>query len=118
MAVLARSAVLLVAFGYVERRAPEPMLPLWVFRKRVLVGANATALGIGVLLIGLTSYVPLYAQGVLGHSALVAGFAVAALTLGWPIAAAAVGPAVPADRLPRHGPVRRRLRASPGRCSC
>ena len=85
--VLAGSAVLLVAFGFVESRAEEPILPLWVFRKRVLVGANATALWIGVLLIGLVSYVPLYAQGVLGQSALVAGFAVAALTIGWPIAA-------------------------------
>jgi EmrB/QacA subfamily drug resistance transporter len=91
IAVLASAVVLLVAFGLVEARAEEPILPLWVFRRRVLVGANATALWVGVLLIGLTSYVPLYAQGVLGHSALVAGFAVAALTLGWPIAAALSG---------------------------
>ena len=43
------------------------------------------------MLIGLTSYVPLYVQGVLGTSALVAGFALAALTLGWPIAASLAG---------------------------
>ena len=83
--------MLLVAFGYVESRAAEPILPLWVFRRRVLVGANATALCVGVILIGLTSYVPLYAQSVLGHGAVVAGFAVAALTLGWPIAASLSG---------------------------
>ena len=34
---------------------------------------------------------PLYAQGVLGTSALVAGFALAAMTLGWPIAASFAG---------------------------
>ena len=83
--------MLLVAFGYVESRAAEPVLPLWVFRERVLVGANATSLCVGVILIGLTGYVPLYAQGVLGHGAVVAGFAVAALTLGWPIAASLSG---------------------------
>ena len=44
-----------------------------------------------MLLIGLTSYVPLYAQGVLGTSALVGGFAVAAMTVGWPISAALSG---------------------------
>ena len=57
----------------------------------MLNGANATSLCVGVILIGLTSYVPLYAQGVLGHGAVVAGFAVAALTLGWPIAASLSG---------------------------
>jgi EmrB/QacA subfamily drug resistance transporter len=91
IAVLSVAAVLLVAFAYVESRASEPILPLWVFRRRVLVGANATSLCVGVILIGLTSYVPLYAQGVLGHGAVVAGFAVAALTIGWPIAASLSG---------------------------
>ena len=91
LTVLSVATVLLVVFGYVESRAAEPILPLWVFRSRVLVGANATALCVGVILIGLTSYVPLYAQAVLGHGAVVAGFAVAALTLGWPIAASLSG---------------------------
>jgi EmrB/QacA subfamily drug resistance transporter len=91
IAVLSVSVVLLLAFGYVESRAAEPILPLWVFRRRMLNGANATSLCVGVILIGLTSYVPLYAQGVLGHGAVVAGFAVAALTLGWPIAASLSG---------------------------
>jgi MFS family permease len=44
-----------------------------------------------VLLLGLTSYVPLYAQGVLGHGALPAGLALAAMTIGWPIAASTSG---------------------------
>ena len=35
------ATVLLVAFGIVESRAAEPILPLWVFRRRVLLGANA-----------------------------------------------------------------------------
>ena len=39
----------------------------------------------------LTSFIPLYAQGVLRTSALVAGFALAALTLGWPLAASMAG---------------------------
>jgi MFS family permease len=89
--VLTGAVVLLVLFGLVERRAAEPILPLWVFRRRVLIGSNAATLCVGVLLIGLTSYVPLYAQKVLGTSALVAGFAVAALTLGWPLAATLSG---------------------------
>ncbi len=87
LALLALAAALLVAFALVERRAAEPVLPLWVFTHRVLVSAMLAALVVGVLLMGLTSYVPLYAQGVLGQGAVVSGLALAALSLGWPLAA-------------------------------
>jgi EmrB/QacA subfamily drug resistance transporter len=89
--VFTAGAVALVAFVFVERRAAEPVLPLWVFNRRVLLGGNFSAAAIGVVLIGLTSYIPIYVQGVLGTSALVAGFALAAMTVGWPIAAGLSG---------------------------
>ena len=89
--LFAAAAVLLVAFVLVERRAAEPVLPLWVFGNRVLNAANAGALVVGVLMLGLSSYVPLFAQGVLGTGAVVAGFALAAMTIGWPIAASTAG---------------------------
>ena len=91
IAILTVAAVGLAAFALVERRAAEPVLPLWVLGHRVLNSANSSALLIGVLMIGLSTYVPLYAQSVLGTSALVAGFALAAMTLGWPIAASFAG---------------------------
>ncbi|MGI5242505.1 MDR family MFS transporter [Dactylosporangium sp. CA-139066] len=84
-------AVLITAFVFVERRAAEPVLPMWVFRHRTLVGGNAASVTVGALVIGLSSYVPNFAQGVLGTGALVAGFVVAAMTLGWPIAATLSG---------------------------
>ncbi|SNS33707.1 drug resistance transporter, EmrB/QacA subfamily [Geodermatophilus saharensis] len=89
--VLATAAVLLVAFALVERRAAEPVLPPWVVRRRILLSGNVAAIGLGALLIGLSSYLPTWAQGVLGAGALEAGFALAALTLGWPIAASLSG---------------------------
>ena len=81
----------LVLFVLVERRAAEPVLPLWVFGNRTLVAANLAALVVGVLTLGLTSYVPVFAQGVLGHGAIVGGLALAAMTIGWPIAASISG---------------------------
>ena len=57
----------------VERRAAEPVLPLWVFSRRTLAAGNLTAVAVGALTIGLSSYVPTYVQGVLGTGALVAG---------------------------------------------
>jgi MFS family permease len=67
------------------------VLPLWVFRMRVLNVANAGSLVVGVLTLGLSSYVPLFSQQVLGTGAVVAGLALAAMTIGWPIAAATAG---------------------------
>jgi len=81
----------LVAFGFVERRAVDPVLPRFVFTRRVLAGGALVGLGVGALVIGLSSYVPTYVQGVLGRGPLVAGFALAALTIGWPLAAALSG---------------------------
>ncbi len=83
--------IALVAFVFVERRAQEPVLPGWIFTRRLLNTTNLVSLLAGVAVLGLTSYVPLYAQNVLGNSALVAGLALAAMTIGWPIAASNAG---------------------------
>ena len=89
--VFAGAAGLLVLFAAVERRAAEPVLPVWVLSRRILAGGNLTSFVIGVVLMGMTTYVPTYVQGVLGTGAVMAGFAVAALTLGWPLSAALSG---------------------------
>jgi len=89
--ILAVGAAALLAFGLVERTAAEPVLPLWVFRRRLLVASGLASAGAGAILLGLTSYVPIYAQEVLGTGPLVAGFALATLLLGWPIAASQSG---------------------------
>jgi MFS family permease len=81
--------VLLVAFVLVERGAGEPILPPWIFARRVLVTANVAGLAIGAILIGQSSYVPAYGQGVLGYGPVLAGFAMASMTIGWPLAATA-----------------------------
>lgn len=87
----ALGGVLLVAFVFAERRASEPILPLWVFSRRLLLTTTLMGLGTGALLLGLTSYVPTYLEGSLGVAPIVAGLALAALTLGWPIAASFSG---------------------------
>jgi EmrB/QacA subfamily drug resistance transporter len=80
------AAVLLAVFVRIERTAAEPILPPWVFSRRVLVAANIGSISIGAVLIGLSSYVPTYAQGVVGVGAVLAGFAMAAMSVGWPLA--------------------------------
>ena len=91
VAVLGLALVSLALLVVVERRAVDPVLPLWVLRRRVLVSGNLAALGVGALLIGLSTYVPTWVQGVLGTGAVEAGLALGALTIGWPIAASLSG---------------------------
>lgn len=85
------AAALLLAFLAIERRVAEPVLPLWVFRRRVLLAGSLASAMIGALTIGLSSYVPTYVQGIKGTGAVVAGFTLAAMTIGWPLAASRAG---------------------------
>jgi EmrB/QacA subfamily drug resistance transporter len=91
IASFALGAVLLVAFVLVERRAAEPVLPLWVFSRRILLTTTLVSLGTGGILIGLTSYVPTYLENSIAAPPLLAGIALAALTIGWPISASQAG---------------------------
>lgn len=91
LTILVVGAATLGAFIVVERRAADPVLPLWVFSRRALAGGSLTAVCIGALSAGLNSYLPTYAEGVLGTDALVAGFALAAMAIGWPLAAGTSG---------------------------
>jgi EmrB/QacA subfamily drug resistance transporter len=91
IAVLGTGLAALVVFGFVERTAAEPILPLWVFRRRLLISSGLLSVGVGAILLGLTSYIPTYVQDVLGTGPLGAGFALATLLLGWPISASQAG---------------------------
>jgi EmrB/QacA subfamily drug resistance transporter len=68
--LLAGSAALLGAFALIESRHPAPLVPLRIFRRRSIVGANAVMLVFGALPYGLSFTLTLYAQQVLGYSAL------------------------------------------------
>ncbi|MEC3951962.1 MDR family MFS transporter [Nocardia sp. CDC153] len=91
LALFVGGTVVLAAFALVERRAANPILPLWVFTRRIVVASSLASLLVGAILLGLTSYVPTFAQGVLGSGALIAGLTVGALTLGWPVSASQAG---------------------------
>jgi EmrB/QacA subfamily drug resistance transporter len=67
--LLAGSAGLLAAFVLVESRQRAPLVPLRIFRSRTIVGANAVMLVFGTLPYGLGFVLTLYAQQVLGYSA-------------------------------------------------
>jgi len=91
IAIFAIGVVLFVAFLLVERRAAEPILPSWPFTRRLLLTTTLLAFAVGALLIGLTSYIPTYLESAVDAEPIVAGLALAALTVGWPLAVTFVG---------------------------
>jgi EmrB/QacA subfamily drug resistance transporter len=80
--VLAGSAVLLAAFALIESRHPAPLVPLRFLRSRTLVGANAVLLLIGTLAVAMPFVLTLYAQQVLGYSAVKFGLGSVVLAVG------------------------------------
>ncbi|MFT4030461.1 MAG: MFS transporter [Protaetiibacter sp.] len=90
-AVFGAGLVLLVVFVFVERRVAEPVLPIWVLERPLLRSTNLVGLAMGAAVIGLTAFVPSYLVVGIGVSPLVAGLALATLTIGWPIAASLSG---------------------------
>jgi MFS family permease len=82
-------------FFYVEGRAPEPVLPLDLFRQRVMAVSTVAGALVGAGMISMITYVPLYVQGVLGGSPTEAGSAITPMVIGWPIASAISGRVLP-----------------------
>ncbi|HEX6717113.1 MAG TPA: MFS transporter [Pyrinomonadaceae bacterium] len=67
------SVVSLIAFIWIERRAPEPVLPLRLFRTRDIWVTSIIGLIIGFGLLGSVTYLPLFLQIVKGLSPTASG---------------------------------------------
>ncbi|MBI4247516.1 MAG: MFS transporter [Candidatus Rokubacteria bacterium] len=83
LAPLVLGAVALVAFGRVERRAREPIVPLRLFASRIVVAAVVTGFLAGMAMFGAISFVPLFMQAVVGTTATGAGWVLTPFILGW-----------------------------------
>jgi EmrB/QacA subfamily drug resistance transporter len=86
IAVFTVAVAATVAAVLAERRAAEPILPPWLWRRRALSGSALTGLGLGLLVIGPTTFLPTYGQLVLGLGAVAAGAVLATMSFGWPLA--------------------------------
>lgn len=80
-----------VLFMIIQKRAEDPMMPLIIWKSRMVTVANIASLIAGMIIIGVSSYLPAFVQGVMGYSATVAGFTLTAMSIGWPIAATISG---------------------------
>ena len=74
-----------------ERRAPEPMVPLALWRRRIIAIGNLGALTIGAVMRGPIAFLPTYVQGAMGYGPAAAGSVIAAMSISWAFASVAAG---------------------------
>ena len=79
--LLAGAGVMLAAFAAIERRVPEPMLPLGLFRRGAFTGVQLAAAAVSASLFALFLYLTLYLQNYLGYSPLQAGLRYLPITI-------------------------------------
>jgi EmrB/QacA subfamily drug resistance transporter len=82
---LAVAGILVSSYLFVrtERRAPEPIVPLSLFRNRIIAVGSITAFMVGAAMFGALSFIPLFVQGTLGGTATEAGALLTPFLLGW-----------------------------------
>jgi EmrB/QacA subfamily drug resistance transporter len=89
--LMSMAVVGVVVFGMLfvrtERTAAEPIMPLSIFRNRIVAYGSLTGFLVGTAMFGALTFIPLFVQGTLGGSATEAGAILTPLLLGWVILA-------------------------------
>ncbi len=74
-----------------ERSTPEPMLPLELWRNRVIVVGSVGNFSSGAMMMGVAAFLPTYVQGAMGRSAIDGGLVLGAMSVSWALASIAAG---------------------------
>ena len=91
---LVLSGVALAAFIWIELRAPEPIMPLGMYKNSIVSLSLLATFGTGFGMFGAIVFIPLYFQGVLGASATSSGSFLTPMMLGIVFGAATSGQAL------------------------
>src|ERR1700674_3284627 len=62
------ATVLLAAFAWIEPRAPEPVLPLHLWKSSIFTFSNIAGMGVAMSMFGAIFFLPVFVQGVIGNS--------------------------------------------------
>ncbi|GHI07117.1 MFS transporter [Streptomyces cellostaticus] len=83
LALLGTGLALVGVVVWVERRAAEPIIPGWVWRRRTIAAVNLAFGALGLLMVAPAVFLPTYAQSVLGLGPAAAGLVLCVWTLTW-----------------------------------
>ncbi len=89
--IFALAVLLIIITIRIERKSAEPILPRWVWKKRVILGANLATMGMGIMTMGPNMFLSVFAQSVTGVGAIAAGFILASMSITWPLSSALSG---------------------------
>jgi EmrB/QacA subfamily drug resistance transporter len=90
--VLTTTGLIALAALYVhERSTPEPMLPLELWRMRVIVVGSLGNFGSGAMMMGVAAFLPTYVQGAMGRAAIDGGLVLGAMSVSWALASFVAG---------------------------
>lgn len=96
--LLVFSVVMFAAFFWIETRAEEPVIPLFLFKNRVVAVSAVVSFCMGASFFPVVNFVPLFFQGVLGSSATASGGFLTPMMLG-----ASLGAFISGQALSRAG---------------
>jgi EmrB/QacA subfamily drug resistance transporter len=77
----------LLFFLLQEKRAAEPMISFALWSRRPIAACNGATVLSGMILMGATTFLPMYVQGVLHRTPVIAGLALTMMMVGWPVGA-------------------------------
>lgn len=81
----------LAALVYRERNAESPMLPIRLWRNRLVALGGSGNAAIGIPMLSVTAFVPLYVQGVMGLSATATGLVLGTMSISWALSSVVAG---------------------------
>lgn len=84
--LIAAFALFAVLFIVRETKAREPIMPPMLWKHPFIAVSNAASLTTGIVLMGISAFLPTYMQGVMGLTPTAAGFTLATMSIGWPLA--------------------------------
>ncbi|MGG0184596.1 MDR family MFS transporter [Bacillus rhizoplanae] len=87
ISLLLFAIVAFIIFLLVEKKSPEPLIPLDLFSNRTVSIVNALTLIAGGMIISITMYLPIWTQGVLGKNATEAGLILMPIPVLWTVGA-------------------------------
>lgn len=93
------NALIAVAIGLVslvallrhERSAPEPILPLGLWRDRIIAISSLGGFTVGATIMSVTAFLPSYIQAVMGRTVGMAGIVLGIMTVIWTLGSVASG---------------------------
>jgi EmrB/QacA subfamily drug resistance transporter len=83
-AAFGASALLLAALIFYESRTTEPMIPVRLYRDRLVAGGNWVGAANGAISMAIIGFLPVYMRALMGSSTLVSGVALGTLSVFWP----------------------------------